>query len=67
MGGLSYIGVEEARTLGGLRLVLTQGAPAPWGMAARVLYEVKKIPFVAVTQAAGASNEALVAWTGQQG
>ena len=35
MGGLSYIGVEEARGLKGLRLVLTQGIPAPWGMACR--------------------------------
>jgi len=64
MGGLSYIGVDEARKLKGLRLVLTQGIPAPWGMAARALYEVKKIPFVAVAQAAGADNEELVAWTG---
>jgi glutathione S-transferase len=64
MGGLTYIGVAEARGRKGLRLVLTQGIPAPWGMAARVLYEIKKIPFVAVTQAAGAGNEELVAWTG---
>ena len=64
MGGLSYVDVEQARALGGLRLVLTQGVPAPWGMAARVLYEVKKIPFVAVIQQAGADNAALVAWTG---
>lgn len=64
MGGLSYIGVDEARGLDGLRLVLTEGIPAPWGMAARLLYEVKQIPFVAVSQQAGAANEALVAWTG---
>lgn len=64
MGGLSYIGVSEARGLKGLRLVLTEGTPAPWGMAARVIFEVKKIPFVAVSQAAGGSNEELVAWTG---
>ena len=64
MGALNYIGVEEARGLTGLRLVLTQGIPAPWGMAARVLFEVKKIPFATVIQQAGAANEALVAWTG---
>lgn len=64
MGGLSYIGVEKARGQKGLRLVLTQGIPAPWGMAARALFEIKKIPFAAVTQAAGAGNEDLVAWTG---
>ena len=64
MGDLSYVAVEEARGLKGLRLVLTQGIPAPWGMAARVLYEIKKIPFVAVIQQAGAANEALIAWTG---
>lgn len=64
MGGLNYVGAAEARELGGLRLVLTQGIPAPWGMAARVLYEVKKIPFTAVVQAAGGENEELVAWTG---
>lgn len=64
MGGLSYIDVAEARKRQGLRLVLTQGIPAPWGMAARALYEVKKIPFIAVIQAPGADNEELVAWTG---
>ena len=61
MAGLDYVGVEEARGLDGLRLVLTQGVPAPWGMAARVLYEVKKIPFTAVIQQAGGDNAALVA------
>ncbi len=64
MSMLDYLTVEEARGRSGLRLVITQGIPAPWGLAGRALFEVKKIPFAAVAQLPGGENEALVAWTG---
>ena len=61
---MDYVDVEEARGLGGLRLVLTAGVPGPWGEAAKGVFHVKKIPYVAVRQTGGMPNEALRAWTG---
>jgi len=60
-----YVEVETARTLPGLRLVLTAGAPgAPWTEAAKGIFEVKKIPFVRVAQRPGVTDAALREWTG---
>jgi len=60
-----YIGVEEARGLPGLRLVLTRGVPGPWGEAAKGMFRLKGIPFVRVAQDGGQPNAELEAWTGQ--
>jgi glutathione S-transferase len=65
MNELSYITVEEAVPLSGLRVAFSQGAPGPWGVGARAIFEYKNIPFAAVTQVMGEPNEALQAWTGQ--
>ena len=62
---MNYIGVEDAREREGLRLVLTTGVPGPWGEAAKSLFHVKGLEFVAVSQRAGDPNESLRAWTGQ--
>src|SRR6056297_1407851 len=60
-----YIDVETARSLSGLRLVLTAGVPgAPWTEAAKAVFEVKKIPFVRVAQRTGKTDTALREWTG---
>ncbi|MGH0028266.1 MAG: hypothetical protein ACQGVC_00620 [Myxococcota bacterium] len=58
--------VEEARDLPGLRLVLTEGVPGPWGEAAKGVFRAKGIPFVKVRQKAGSENDALFAWTGHR-
>lgn len=60
-----YVGVEEARHLGGMRLVLTAGVPGPWGEAAKAILHVKKIPYVKVRQEGGGENRELADWTGQ--
>lgn len=60
-----YLGVEKARDLRGLRLVLSVGVPGPWGEAAKGLFHVKGIPFVRVRQEPGEANEALRDWTGR--
>lgn len=60
-----YIGVEEARNLPGLRLVLTRGVPGPWGETAKGMFHVKGIPFARVAQEGGQPNAELEAWTGQ--
>lgn len=61
---MHYLDVEEARGRGGLRLVLTEGVPGPWGEAAKAVFHVKGIPYTAVRQVGGRPNEALRAWTG---
>ena len=61
-----YVDVTRARALPGLRLVLTTGVPGPWGEAAKGILHAKKIPFVRVAQAAGATNDEIFAWTGHR-
>lgn len=61
---LNYIPAAQARDLPGLRLVLNAGVPGPWSEAAKALFHVKGIPFVAVPHIGGMPNEELVAWTG---
>jgi glutathione S-transferase len=61
---MDYTSVAEARDLPGLRLVLSMGAPGPWGEAAKSIFHVKAIPYVAVGQMPGMPNEDLVEWTG---
>ncbi len=61
---MDYIGIEEAQQRTGLRLVLTVGVPGPWGEAAKGVFHVKKIPYLAVAQLGGQANDELRAWTG---
>lgn len=61
---MEYHPPERARELGGLRLVLTVGVPAPWGEAAKALCHVRKIEYTPVAQLAGEPNDALYEWTG---
>ncbi|MBV1686542.1 hypothetical protein KRR38_02375 [Novosphingobium sp. G106] len=63
---MDYISVAEARGLKGLRLVLSAGVPGPWGIAAKALFKVRAVPFVAVRQEIMQPNEDLVAWTGRR-
>ena len=56
--------VAQARSLPGLRLVLSPGVPGPWGEGAKGLFDVKGIPYARVRQVPGDTNADLVAWTG---
>ena len=62
---MEYVDIERAIGLPGLRLVLTGGVPGPWGEAAKAIFHIKKIPYVAVRQTAGADDQALLRWTRQ--
>ncbi len=62
-----YASIEEGRLAPGLRLVLTVGAPGPWGEAAKAICKVKGLSFLPVAQEAGGENPALRDWTGQAG
>jgi glutathione S-transferase len=57
--------VEKARTLPGLRLVLTEGVPGPWSESAKGVLHVRGVPFVKVPQQGGADNAELATWTGE--
>jgi glutathione S-transferase len=63
---MKYLSVAEARDMSGLRLALTVQTPGPWGLAARALFDIRKVPYVPVRQDVGAPNEELVAWTGRR-
>ena len=63
---MEYLSVEEARRRDGLRIALSAGVPAPWSEAAKAIFAVKQIPYVAVAQAVGEDNDDLVAWTGHR-
>lgn len=62
---MKYLSVEEARDLGGLRLVLTAGVPGPWGESAKYMLGYKVLDYVPVYQEGGGENAALLEWTGQ--
>jgi glutathione S-transferase len=60
-----WVGIEQARALPGLRLVLLRGLPSPWSLAARAIFELKRVPFAKVFRAPTDAPEALREWTGQ--
>lgn len=62
---MPWIEANEARTLPGLRLVVTKGIPNPWSEAAKAVFDVKKIPWTPVPQRVMAPNAELREWTGQ--
>jgi glutathione S-transferase len=61
-----YVPIDEAKAMGGLRLVLTAIAGAPWTEAAKAVFHVKRIPYVPVAQIPVETNDALRAWTGHE-
>ena len=64
-GMATYLSVEEARPLSGLRLAVTAHVPGIWSEAAKGLFDAKKIPYVLVEQVVGGENKALRDWTAQ--
>lgn len=62
---MDYHSVEEGRRATGLRLVLTAGAPGPWGEAAKAIFAWKGLDYLPVRQVAGEENRELREWTGQ--
>jgi len=56
-----FVDLETARARGGLRLVILARTPSPWSEAARGLFHVKRLPFVAVRH--WPPGPELLAWT----
>jgi glutathione S-transferase len=61
---VEFVDLETARTARGLRLVVPGLIPSPWSEAAKALFHVKRIPFVAVRYRRDRDRETLAAWTG---
>jgi glutathione S-transferase len=62
---VTYLSVEAARPLSGLRLAVTAHVPGIWSEAAKGLFDAKKIPYTLVEQVVGGENRALKEWTAQ--
>lgn len=59
-----YVSVDEAMKRSGLRMVVVGGVPSPWGEAAKGLFHIKGIEWVAVRLVY--DDEALKEWAGQR-
>jgi glutathione S-transferase len=59
-----YVEVEDARSMSGLRLVLSPGVPGPWSEAAKGIFYVKKLAYIPVRQKMGI-DPVLREWTAQ--
>jgi glutathione S-transferase len=59
---VQFVDLETARTARGLRLVVAGVIPSPWSEAAKALFHVKRLPFVAARFRR--DHQALFAWTG---
>jgi glutathione S-transferase len=62
---LEYRSFEEIKNHPGLRIVLVRGVPSPWGQAAKTIFEVKKLEYLAAPWIAGEPNAEIVAWSGE--
>jgi glutathione S-transferase len=62
---ISYLNPAEAIAHKGLRLVLVQGLPSPWGQAVKTIFEIKRLDFVVAPLVMAGTNEDVVAWSGQ--
>ncbi len=62
---MDYVSLEEVIEADGLRLVIVQGMPSPWGQAAKTMFEMKGVSYKVAPQIPGDPNEKLVAWSGQ--
>jgi len=63
---MKYFSVAEAREMSGMRLVLSQGVPGPWGEAAKAVFRLKNIDYSPVAQQGGGENPELLDWCGHR-
>lgn len=62
---LEYRTFEEIVDHPGLRIVLVKGVPSPWGQAAKTIFEIKGLDYIAAPWRAGEPNENIVTWGGE--
>ena len=61
---INYEPLTEIINATGLRLVLVQGYPSPWGHAAKAMMEYKGLIYRTGAQQAGERNKELIKWAG---
>lgn len=59
---LKYRTFDEIVDHPGLRIVLVQGMPSPWGQAAKTFFELKGLDYVAAPWAVFESNDSICRW-----
>ncbi len=59
---LNYLSPAEIIAHPGLRLVLVQGMPSPWGQAAKTMFEFKRLDYVVAPWLTGDANQEIVDW-----
>ena len=62
---LQYRAFNEIVDHPGLRMVLVKGMPSPWGQAAKTIFEIKGLDYVAAPWMPGEPNADIVAWGGE--
>ena len=62
---LTYLTPADIIAHKGLRIVLVQGLPSPWGQAAKTIFEIKGLDYVAAPLIPAGENREIVAWSGQ--
>ena len=62
---LQYRSLKEIIDHPGLRIVLVKGIPSPWGQAAKTIFEIKGLDYVAAPWLPGEPNADIVAWGGE--
>ena len=60
----AYVSLDEAIRRGGLRMVVVGNVPSPWGEAAKGIFHIKGIEWVAVRLVY--DSEPLKEWAGQR-
>ena len=61
---MKYEALETIIKSDGLRIVLVQGFPSPWGQAAKAMMEYKGLLYRVAPQLAGEDNTELLEWSG---
>src|ERR1700683_1859486 len=62
---LEYRSFEKIVDHPGLRVVLVKGLPSPWGQAAKTIFELKGLDYVAAPWLPGEPNLDIVGWGGE--
>jgi hypothetical protein len=62
---LQYRSFQEIVDHSGLRIVMVQGMPSPWARAAKTIFEVKGLEYVAAPWVPGEANDEIAKWGGK--
>jgi glutathione S-transferase len=61
---MEFVDIDQAINADGLRIILLQGMPSPWGQAAKAMMEYKGLEYIAGPHQGGGANTELLAWSG---